>query len=412
MEKYRLADCYCAWCNAPLDEQTGFEKNNGTWYCEICGHLTYGELKHESTRFKNVIWSCEGCGDILNNQDDFTDENDTWECRKCGYMNHITEDDIFDSDRESKVMRAPMNVSDAQRIRDELLRKSHLSDEENFMLTESLNFLIKTYQDPGDMLVLGGIYYEELNFDLALKYYEMAASYDSEEALINLGYIWYYGRTGEKDYKKAFEYYSKAADLGYPTAQYKVADMYKNGYYVEKDYEKYKEIIENLYPQIKNATMLGDPLPEIFTRLAKIRVEEAEAIEDKDSQIRKEKFAEAVNLYVIAKDFLAQRITYSSFFGDLNIMKRLVDDLYEIKGFDERHFDLFDFYYLLKTPNKIRFMYNSKPYVACSLMEDGNCVITFEGEWFRIRDDFFKKANINGEYLTSINQDLYLFELL
>ena len=81
-------------------------------------------------------------------------------------------------------------------------------------------------------------------FDLALKYYEMAASYDYDEAYECLGYIWYYGRTGERDYKKAFEYFSKMMNKGHLVASYKVADMYKNGYYVEKNMETYKKIIE------------------------------------------------------------------------------------------------------------------------------------------------------------------------
>jgi hypothetical protein len=35
-----------------------------------------------------------------------------------------------------------------------------------------------------------------------------------------------------------------------------------------------------------------------------------------------------------ARDFLAQRIRYNPFFGDLNMMKWLIDDLYEIIEFD------------------------------------------------------------------------------
>lgn len=36
----------------------------------------------------------------------------------------------------------------------------------------------------------------------------------------------------------------------------KVADMYRNGYYVEKDQQKYEQIIEDLYPKVKDMMSL------------------------------------------------------------------------------------------------------------------------------------------------------------
>lgn len=80
----------------------------------------------------------------------------------------------------------------------------------------------------------------------------MAAEYDYDQAYECLGYIWYYGRTGKVDHKKAYEYFSKLMDKGNPVAAYKVADMYKNGYYVEKNQKKYEEIIEALYPKTED----------------------------------------------------------------------------------------------------------------------------------------------------------------
>ena len=44
----------------------------------------------------------------------------------------------------------------------------------------------------------------------------------------------------------------------------------------------------------------------------------------------------------------AQRIRHNAFFGNLNIMKWLIDDLYELIEFDEEYFDFFDLYYLLR----------------------------------------------------------------
>ena len=292
-----------------------------------------------------------------------------------------------------------MTVKEAKEIVQEFDENKKPSEDEVFVFTEAMNFLIDELKNPADMMYLGGYYYEIKRFDLALKYYEMAAGFDYDPAYECLGYIWYYGRTGERDYKKAFEYFSKMMDKGNLVATYKVADMYKNGYYVDKNYDIYCKMIEDLYPQVANCKNLFDPVPEVYTRLARIRKEQGK--ED-----------EAVNLYLSAKDFLAQRIRYNAFFGNLNIMKWLIDDLYEIIEFDEEYFDFYDLYYLLKTPHKITFMYEEQEMVLESVMEGRECTVCFNGKWFRSRDDFFKDAMIDGTTATSVYDDLYGFEVI
>ena len=84
------------------------------------------------------------------------------------------------------------------------------SEKDLFAFTEAAKFPIEETGDPEYIFFLGGVYCEESSFELALKYYVMAAEKNYEPALIGLGYIWYYERTGTVDYKKAFEYYSKA----------------------------------------------------------------------------------------------------------------------------------------------------------------------------------------------------------
>ena len=289
-----------------------------------------------------------------------------------------------------------MTVEEARKIINDFHCIDIPDESDIFMFTEAMEFLIREKKNPRDMMNLGGYYYEQRNFDLALKYYEMAASYDYEPAWECLGYVWYYGRTGEKDYRQAFEYFSKAMEKGNPTAAYKIADMYKNGYYVEKDYEKYKQIIRDLYKKVKDCRNLFDPVPEVFTRLARI--------EKEDGNIDF-----AVELMLYAKNFLGQRIKYSNFFGNLNIMKWLIDDLYETIDFDESDFDFFDLYYALKTPGRISFMFGNKEMFIDVTQEEGECVICFNGKWFRNRDDFFAKAQLDGEPLTSNNEKFYLF---
>ena len=295
-----------------------------------------------------------------------------------------------------------MTVTEARKIIQEFddgRRKP--TDDDFFMFTEAMDFLINEEHNPRDMMYLGGVYYDMKNFDLALKYYEMAASMDYDEAYECLGYIWYYGRTGERDYKKAFEYFTKMMDKGNLVATYKVADMYKNGYYVDKNMDKYKAIIESLYSKVLDCSNVFDPVPEVFTRLAHIRMEE-------------DRNEEAVELFLRAKDWLAQRIQYNAFFGNLNIMKWLIDDLYGLIEFDEDYFDFFDLYYLLKSPHKISFEYKEKIQNLESVMEGDECTVCFNGKWFRSRDDFFKDALIVGTNikLTSVYRDLYAFEVI
>lgn len=291
-----------------------------------------------------------------------------------------------------------MTIADAIKIIGTLESRNNLSEDEEFEYTEALGFMISETADPRYMMQLGGYYYGQRDFDLALKYYDMAAALDYEEANECLGYVWYYGRTGTKDYEKAFRYFSAAAAKGNLVARYKIADMYKNGYFVDKDYEKYKEIIRELYPVVEDAEYLGDPLPEIFTRLAAIEAEEGNT--DK-----------AVDLYFRAKDFLAQRIMYNPFFGNLNIMKWLIEDLYKLIEPDPLEMDLFDLYYWLTKPCKITFRAGVKFHEVSCVEENGEYVISFEGQWYRNVDDFFKKANIDGTLLTDAVMDLNYFTL-
>ena len=292
-----------------------------------------------------------------------------------------------------------MTILEARNICRNYYDLTNPSEEDRFLLAEALDFLITETKDPDYMVELGGMYYEQRRFDLALKYYEMAAEYDNLYAISDLGYIWYYGRTGEKNYEKAFHYFDKARKMGDLIAAYKVADMYKNGYYVEKDYEKYKEIIEDLYPQVADTCNLEDPLPEVFTRLAKIRSEEGNA-------------EEALSLYDIARDFLSQRIQYHPFFGNLNIMKWMIADIYKLRKFDPSVMRLFDLYHVLSASAKVQFTFEGLPHEVESVPEDGNLSIRFDDKWYRTVDDFFKKAEIDGELVTTLYEELYDFKMI
>lgn len=166
-----------------------------------------------------------------------------------------------------------LTIEKAQQILDDYYDLTHTKYEDDISLIHALEFLIQETKDPEYMVELGGWYYEQRQFDLAEEYYLMAASLEYVDAYECLGYIYYYGRVGQPDYKKAFHYYKLASEKGNLVAAYKLADMYKNGYYVSKDYAKYVEIMKSLYPLIQGATNTFDPVPEIYSRLAKIYVD-------------------------------------------------------------------------------------------------------------------------------------------
>ena len=78
-------------------------------------------------------------------------------------------------------------------------------------------------------------------------------------------------------------------------------------------------------------------------------------------------------------------------------------------NFDEEDFDLYDLYYLLLKPVKVGFTFNDDEYSVEALEENGEVVIKFGNKWYRTVDDFFAKAQIDGNLLTTIYEELHDF---
>lgn len=292
-----------------------------------------------------------------------------------------------------------LTIEKAQQILDDYYDLTQPTYKDDIQLINALEYLIKETNNPEYMVDLGGWYYGQKQFDLAEEYYLMAAKLDYNNAYECLGYIYYYGRVGQPDYEKAFHYYKLASDQGNLVAAYKLADMYKNGYYVQKDYPKYVQIIKDLYPKIQGATNTFDPVPEIYSRLAKIYVEEGN--ED-----------QAIQLLLIAKEFQSQRLIYSQFFGDLTIMKCIVNDLYSLIQFDPDYMDLFDLYYALQKPCKVAIEILGEDHIIEAKYEDGLFFICMDDKNYEDVDQFFLKAKINGEPLSTQYVNVNYIEIL
>ncbi|MBR3419907.1 MAG: sel1 repeat family protein [Oscillospiraceae bacterium] len=281
-----------------------------------------------------------------------------------------------------------MTIQEAQIIVDRFHRNNgNYTEEEFFLYTEAAGFLIHETKDSEIMLNLGGYYYDQKRYELALKYYEMAMAHGNGDAAIGLGYIWYYGRTGTVDYEKAFHYFSMKEEY-YPIAKIKVADMYHNGYFVEKNEAKYKEIIEELYRIYHNSNFFEDPLPEIYIRLAGIREREGD-------------IPEAKRLLREGKSELSAHIGFYQFFGYYSMMHGLIRDLYRLTPLDRNNFDLYDLYEVFTEPVTVSFSFKGKTYtIESSREEDGSIAVCFNGKWYRSIGDMLMQAELDGYHIT------------
>ena len=86
---------FCPHCGAILDDQDGFDPENGFWRCAICGTELYGDAAEAGARYPGVFWYCDGCGSFLNEQAAFSDALDEWTCAECGRANEISEEAVM-----------------------------------------------------------------------------------------------------------------------------------------------------------------------------------------------------------------------------------------------------------------------------------------------------------------------------
>lgn len=291
-----------------------------------------------------------------------------------------------------------MTIHEAEQMMIDAYSNYSLPEENKIQLIEALEYLISETHDPVHITHLGSVHYGDKRFDLALKYYELAATYDFAPAYQCLGYIWYYGRCGTVDYKKAYECYCKAAELGDTVAEYKIGDMYKNGYYVEQSYEKHCEIVERVYEKIKDADILEEPTAQVFLRMARIRKKQG-------------RIDEAIVFLIRARADMRRFFVYAPDFYEVENMRCMTEELYELIPCDMQDLNLFDLLFVLKKPCKVTFYYKSKQYEVESVEEDGGISVRFEDKWYRSIKTFFENAKIGKDLLVTLSYELYNFEV-
>lgn len=259
--------------------------------------------------------------------------------------------------------------------------------EDDLNYLNALNYLIEQEEDNSNyLLAKGAFYYEHKNFNEAIKYYVMSASKNNYQALTNLGYIYYYGRCGEKNYEKAFNYYNEAAKANVLEAKLKLADMYKNGYYVDKDNKKALELVKEIYEVEKENDLIYALIPECALRLGGYYIESNQE-------------ESAINILKEGKEFLKKRMFYESFFGNFTIMDGIVSLLYSISTPDVVSLDIYDLFYILKTPIEISFIFNETEYLVTSFLYNDKIMIHFLDDEYTSIKDFLSNASINDTSL-------------
>lgn len=122
-----------------------------------------------------------------------------------------------------------MMINEARNIVDDYYGKDEHSPKEDDLFIRSMEYLIAEEKNPVDMMNLANFYFDLGNFEYALKYYEMAAACEYVPAYKMLASIWYYGRTGTKDRKKAHEYFLRLRNKGIEVADLLLSEPEEDG---------------------------------------------------------------------------------------------------------------------------------------------------------------------------------------
>jgi len=294
-----------------------------------------------------------------------------------------------------------MDKNEAYKIINRFSSNDNPTEKDEFVFIETANFLIETENDCKIMSYLGGYYYEKQKYDLAEKYYLMADENGDDYASCGLGFIYYYGRNGAKDFKKAFYYYNKSmTQFGNMESSMKIADMYHNGYGCERDDQKYKEILESIFLKIKDTKDLFQPYPEVAHRLAEIYINDGKGETTREMLTK-------------AKSFICQRIRYNPFWGNFIVCRRVIDMYYKVYNFEEKNLvmNFFDLFYLFKKQKTVKVLYFGNEHIIESFFDEGQMRVKCDDTYYKSTEDFLMKAKFNNKHVYIIDYDFDYYTL-
>lgn len=153
------------------------------------------------------------------------------------------------------------------------------TEEQQFRFVEAMKILIDRAVWEDDIIAFSynlAMYYRDIKeFDLEKKYLELGAKYNSSVHKEELGFIWYYGLTGEQDFEKAYNYFSECDTR---RSKLMIADMYHDGSFVQYDPIKCRDIIEDLFEEVESEKddsifTISTLYPEIALRMVRLNLE-------------------------------------------------------------------------------------------------------------------------------------------
>ncbi|MGI6211792.1 MAG: hypothetical protein ACOYJJ_04370 [Anaerovoracaceae bacterium] len=304
-----------------------------------------------------------------------------------------------------------MDVSEAWNIFLDYYRKNAPTQLDKDAFIEASEFLIYSnsdwYEEDRAVVIynLASFYYDEDQFPLARKYYELLIDESEKKgdrrtlsmAQTCLGYYYYYGHdeTGP-DYDKAYLYACEAAEdkSNLRALWLKTAAIGFGNIIPDMTVHEYGELVFQTFDTVMRRQVNGVwsiPVPEVKMLFADYILIASEGKQQEDAH----------KLLREARSYLFRRLLNSKDPDDLLLMHQIVDMDPILTDEDVRNVDIYDFFWLLHN-NMFYFDFCGKSFVVVAQEVEGQQAIKFEEKWYRSIDDFFRKADINHQGLNFI----------
>lgn len=296
-----------------------------------------------------------------------------------------------------------MTYKDAKRIVREFNNCETPLGEDFFLYTEAMDYLIKKENDPFRMMLLGSEYGIRNKHDIARKYYERAASLGDPMAIESLGKIYYYGNGVERNLDIA-EHYAKQAyesDDKYASFNggFMLAMIYSAEDFHGQNLEKSRDLLEELFRRTEGDEHLKRAIPSLYEELGDIYLAEG----DEDT---------ALSLYLLCKYYTALNLALIRVPDSQRDMNVFMDKLRRITSYQPDEYDLYDLYWLMKEPVKVRFGHDGERFLVKSFYEDGEIHIKFGSREYRSVADFIERAEIDGTRIQALFFELDSMEVV
>ncbi len=234
------------------------------------------------------------------------------------------------------------------------------------------------------------------NYTYLLQEYLKAVIKGQEEYTYNIARIYFDGKLGYTDYKKAYEYFSRAAKIkrtgdgtfenAYKeissSAKHYLATMYRDGLYVEKDDQKYRELLDELYQIFLDEKWYENDRPEAYIDVAEMLWKEG-------------KTEKGFEMIAKACDDICTWIR--DYNTDVERLAAVNEAKYKLVPIDLTGLEPWDITELVKKPGVIRFTCEGRKYEIHVIRDNDENVIFFEGKYYRDVKKLVTTANIGEE---------------